>query len=192
MIGRPIAILAAPGRETEMPTILARVRASERVDHYETVRRRKDGSLVEISLTVSPIRDHRGHIVGASKIARDISGRRQLEAERELRVGELRHRVKNLLTIIGAIANQTAVEGLSARDYRIDFMGRLAALTAAHEAAFQAEAGVDLAALINRLLEPYVHGEWGDVMVEGGQRSPYPSERFNRSPSSCTSSPPMP
>ena len=77
MIGRPIAILAAPDRENEMPAILERIRRGEKVDHYETVRRRKDGSLVDISLTVSPIRDETGRIVGASKIARDITERRR-------------------------------------------------------------------------------------------------------------------
>ena len=179
MVGRNIAVLAAPGRENEMPAILERIRRGERVDHFETVRRRKDGSLVEIALTVSPIRDQRGQIVGASKIVRDISGRRQLEKERELRVGELRHRVKNLLTIVGAIASQTAVTGLSAQDYRDDFMGRLSALAAAHDAAFQAEAGADLATLITRLLEPYVHGAWGDVVtIEGGQAVDIPKQRI--------------
>ena len=62
MIGRPIAILAAPDRENEMPAILESIRRGEKVDHYETVRRRKDGSLVDISLTVSPIRDETGRI----------------------------------------------------------------------------------------------------------------------------------
>ena len=70
----PDRSLAAPGREDEMPMILERIRRGERVDHYDTLRRRKDGSLVEISLTVSPIRDGHGRIIGASKIARDISG----------------------------------------------------------------------------------------------------------------------
>ena len=84
MIGRPIAVLAAPGREDEMPAILERIRRGERVDHFETVRRRKNGSLVEIALTVSPIRDQGGQIVGASKIARDIGDRRQAEQAREL------------------------------------------------------------------------------------------------------------
>ena len=60
MIGRPIAVLAAPDRENEMPAILESIRRGEKVDHYETVRRRKDGSLVDISLTVWPIRDETG------------------------------------------------------------------------------------------------------------------------------------
>jgi PAS domain S-box-containing protein len=78
-VGRPIAMLAAPGRELEMTTILERIRRGERVEHFETVRRRKDGGLLEISLTVSPIRDQQGQIVGASKIARDITLRRRTE-----------------------------------------------------------------------------------------------------------------
>ena len=136
--------------------ILERIRRGERVDNYETVRRRKDGSLVEISLTVSPILDNRGRVVGASKIARDITGRRLLEREREIRVGELQHRIKNLLGMVGSIARQTAVADRTAEDYRNVFLGRIAALTTAHEAAFQEQGEVDLAALITRLLEPYV------------------------------------
>jgi PAS domain S-box-containing protein len=90
MVGRHISVLAAPGRENEMPAILERIRSGEKVDHYETVRRRKDGSLIRISLTVSPIRDEAGQIVGASKIARDITEVKR--AEEALRVSEERFR----------------------------------------------------------------------------------------------------
>lgn len=164
IVGRSISVLAAPGREDEMPLILERIRRGERVDHYDTLRRRKDGSLVEISLTVSPIRDRRGLIIGASKIARDISERRQLEQERELRLGELRHRVKNLLAMVGAIVHQTKAAHVTAEAYRASLMGRITALAAAHEAAFQTDAGADLASLIGRLLEPYV-GDGCDDLV---------------------------
>jgi PAS domain S-box-containing protein len=157
IVGRHISVLAAPGRENEMPMILERIRRGERVDHFETLRRRKDGTLVEISLSVSPVRDRQGRIVGASKIARDIAERRRMEQERELRLDELRHRVKNLLGMVGAIARQTGVEGCSGEDYRDDFLGRLEALAAAHEAAFEEQNGSDLAALVGRLLEPYTH-----------------------------------
>jgi PAS domain S-box-containing protein len=81
-IGRSVLMLLPLDRHDEETAILARLRAGERVDHYETVRRRKDGSLIDISLTVSPVRDRRGRIIGASKIARDIT--RQKHAEREL------------------------------------------------------------------------------------------------------------
>ena len=73
VVGKPISIIAAPDRVDEMPRILARILHGERIDHYETVRRAKSGKLVNISLTVSPLYDAEGRIVGASKIARDIT-----------------------------------------------------------------------------------------------------------------------
>ena len=79
MIGNPIAILAAPDRIDEMPRILARIRNGERVEHYETKRRAKSGQILDISLTVSPVRDPHGQIVGASKIARDITEKKLAE-----------------------------------------------------------------------------------------------------------------
>ncbi len=81
IIGKPIALLIPPGREDEEPVILARIRRGERIDSYETVRRRKDGGLFDVSLTVSPIKDPDGIIIGASKIARNISGRKRVEKE---------------------------------------------------------------------------------------------------------------
>ncbi|MGH7057201.1 MAG: PAS domain S-box protein, partial [Acetobacteraceae bacterium] len=79
-IGRPVTILMPPERKDEEPGILARIRRGERVDRYETVRQRKDGSLLDISLSVSPIRDAEGRVVAASKVARDITWRKRAEA----------------------------------------------------------------------------------------------------------------
>src|SRR5687768_2769761 len=79
VIGKPVIILFPADHIDEEPGILSRIRAGERVEHYETVRLRKDGSPVDISLTVSPIRGPGGNIIGASKIARDISARRHSE-----------------------------------------------------------------------------------------------------------------
>jgi two-component system cell cycle sensor histidine kinase/response regulator CckA len=82
-IGKTVAELLIPlDRQDEEPRILARLHAGERVDHFETVRRRRDGSLVDISLTISPVRDPHGRIVGASKIARDITERKRAEQVR--------------------------------------------------------------------------------------------------------------
>jgi PAS domain S-box-containing protein len=81
IIGRPVTLLIPADRLQEEPRIIARLKAGERVDHFETIRRRKDGSLLDISLTISPVINSRGIIIGASKIARDITERRRAEAE---------------------------------------------------------------------------------------------------------------
>jgi len=79
MIGQPIAKLAPPERADEMPRILERIRRGERIEHFESVRRAKSGELVNVSLTISPVLDSSGKIVGASKIARDIRERKRAE-----------------------------------------------------------------------------------------------------------------
>ena len=79
VIGRPILVLIPPHLHHEEDAILSRLRNGERIDHFETVRRRKDGALINISLTVSPVRDAKGRIIGASKVARDITERKRAE-----------------------------------------------------------------------------------------------------------------
>jgi PAS domain S-box-containing protein len=80
IIGQSVTVLIPADRLDEEPQILARLRRGERVDHFETVRRRKDGALLDVSLTISPIKDATGRVIGASKIARDITARRRVEA----------------------------------------------------------------------------------------------------------------
>jgi PAS domain S-box-containing protein len=82
-VGQSIYLIIPNDRHKEEEQILARLAQGERIEHYETVRQRKDGSLINISLTVSPILDREGHIIGASKIARDITERRRIEEQRE-------------------------------------------------------------------------------------------------------------
>ena len=88
VIGKPIAILIPPDRHNEETAILERLRRGERIGSYETVRRHKDGSPVNVSLTVSPLKNTEGRVIGASKIARNITER--LYAERALRESEAR------------------------------------------------------------------------------------------------------
>ena len=116
----------APGRNADDPRADPAWRAL--TNSFDTTRRRKDGSVVEISLTVSPIYDAAGRIVGASKIARDISERRAAERQQELLLGELDHRVRNTLMVVLGLTSQT----LSPGPERDALLGRLHAI--AHEA----------------------------------------------------------
>lgn len=111
IIGKPVATLIPADRETEEQSILARIRRGERVRHFETLRRRKDGQLIAISLTISPVRNSKGVIIGASKIARDISDRKRLEEARRALSLEINHRTKNLLAVVEAVVRQTAAHG---------------------------------------------------------------------------------
>ena len=97
MIGTSIRRVIPPDRQSEEDEVLAKIRRGEKVDHFETIRQRKDGSLVPISLTVSPIRDEEGTVVGASKIARDITERKLVEQSRAelLRVAQEASRLKD-------------------------------------------------------------------------------------------------
>jgi PAS domain S-box-containing protein len=130
-IGKPVTMLIPTERRDEEPKILERIRSGERIDHYETIRRRKDGSLIEISLTVSPVRNAEGEVIGASKIARDITERRRAQEQQALLLGEMKHRVRNTLATVQAIATQTLRSAAS--EDRDAFLARLRALAGAHD-----------------------------------------------------------
>jgi PAS domain S-box-containing protein len=131
VIGKSITILIPLDRLDEESEILERIGRGARIDHYETLRRRKDGSLVEISLTVSPIKNAEGRIVGASKIARDITERRRSQERQQLLIAEIKHRIKNTLATVQSIAVQT-LRSTSAEE-RQAFVERLRALAGAHD-----------------------------------------------------------
>jgi PAS domain S-box-containing protein len=151
-MGKPVKMLFPADRENEEPAILERIRRGQRVDHYETVRRRKRGSLIDVSLTVSPIRNSHGKIVGASKISRDISERKRLQLHQQFLVRELEHRTSNLFGVIQHIVNRSLVEPetLQAKDV---LNGRLQALARAHGMMAAATwVGAPLTAIIRREL----------------------------------------
>jgi PAS domain S-box-containing protein len=98
VIGKPVIILIPPDRQQEEPEILRRLQRGERVDHFETIRRRKDGQLLNVSLTISPVKDMAGRIIGASKIARDITQQKLAEEECERSNRDLRRANQDLET----------------------------------------------------------------------------------------------
>lgn len=111
VLGRHISVIMPPELLEDMPKILGRIRRGERVEHYQTKRRRKDGTIIDVSLTVSPIRDAEGNIVGASKIGRDITREKLAEVERleaDKRKDEflamLAHELRNPLSAISGAA----------------------------------------------------------------------------------------
>ena len=167
VIGRPVTMLIPPDRLDEEPEILARIRRGERVDHYETVRRRKDGSLVEISLTVSPVKDAEGRIVGASKIARDITERRQAQVQQILLLREINHRVKNLFTLAGGLVALSTRSARSVQELAEAVRARFGALARAHELtlpdlterAGKADRATTLHALVRIVVSPYADSE---------------------------------
>jgi len=134
-VGRSIMLIIPPERHAEETLVLERIRRGEEVDHFETERVRKDGTRVEISLTVSPVRDATGRIIGASKIARDITARRRVEAERERlhREVEAASRAKDeflamlgheLRNPLGAISNASQLLDVSEPDSSRAAFGR--------------------------------------------------------------------
>jgi PAS domain S-box-containing protein len=167
VVGRPITILIPEARQDEEPGILARIRRGERVDHYETIRRRKDGSLVEISLTVSPVRDAQGRIIGASKIARDITERRRAQEQQQLLLREMNHRVKNLFTIANGVVSLSARSAAAREELAQAIQGRLGALARAHELTLpdltggthRTDKAITLDALLRTIVSPYLQSE---------------------------------
>ena len=132
MIGKPISLLIPPDRHDEEPSILARLRKGQRIEHYETVRRRKDGELIDISLSVSPLADSTGKIVGASKIARDITASAGPELQ-SLLLEEMRHRINNLFAVTNSLVTLSARTSKTPTEMEAAIKERLAALSRAQQ-----------------------------------------------------------
>ncbi len=163
VIGKPITIIIPKDRLDEETDILRRIRRGERIDHFETVRQRKDGSLINVSLTVSPVTDGSGKVIGASKIARDITEQKRREEQIALLAREAEHRTKNLLALAQATVHLTQADTPDELKAAID--GRLQALAKAHRLLAQSRwAGADLRAIVADELSPYLGN--GDARAE--------------------------
>lgn len=155
-IGRSVEIIIPPDRSHEEAAILERIRRGERVEPHETIRQRKDGSQIHVSLTVSPVHDEYGNVVGASKIARDITARKEVERLQQVLMGELKHRVKNILATVQAVARQTFSTSQDLQKARDVFDARLQSLANAHDLLTrEAGDGADMSQVLAEVLAPY-------------------------------------
>ena len=165
-IGKPVTILIPSDREKEEPAILERIRSGERIDHYETIRLRKDGTPRDMSLTISPIKDSTGTIIGASKIARDITERKQADAQIKYLARETEHRTKNILATVQAIVHLTQAENVA--DFKNAIEGRVQALANVHRLFVETRwAGAELQGLVTAELAPYRKGDGTRVTIDG-------------------------
>lgn len=160
MVGQSITVLFPPDRQEEESEIIMRLQRGERIEHYETIRLRKDGTAVDVSLAVSPIMDEDGNVRGASKIARDITERRRNEEQQRLLLREMEHRMKNLFTLAGGIVNLSARSAASMDDLVSTISLRLSSLAKAQALTMSGtSSGMEkppgLHALIRTILSPY-------------------------------------
>jgi PAS domain S-box-containing protein len=166
VIGKSIKILIPPDYQNEEDRILERVRRGERIDHYETVRQRKHGSLIDISLTVSPIRNAQGKVIGASKIARDITERKRSETQISVLAREAEHRAKNILATVQAMVHLTQSETPDGLKEAIE--GRIQALANVHVLFVQSRwSGAELRNLVTQELSPYCGEEDTRAQIDG-------------------------
>ncbi|MEW9614398.1 chemotaxis protein CheB [Shinella sp. S4-D37] len=160
IVGKSVMTLIPPDRHAEEAGIMDRVRRGDHIQHYETIRQRKDGSSVWVSLSISPIQDARGVVIGASKIARDTTERRLADEHRQILVGELNHRVKNTLAVVQSIASQTLGGASSMAEARDAFSSRLMNLAKTHDVLTRESwTGANLADIVADTIKPHAGGQ---------------------------------
>ncbi len=168
-IGQPITIVIPQNRQDEERAILTRIRRGERVEHFETVRQRKHGSLIVVSLTVSPVKNAEGRIVGASKSARDITEQKRAQEQIATLAREAEHRSKNLLATVQAtvsLSQSDTPEGLKRA-----IEGRILALANVNSLFVESRwIGAELSTITaTQELSPYSEKEEGRVQIDGPQ-----------------------
>ncbi|AYD04704.1 PAS domain S-box protein [Neorhizobium sp. NCHU2750] len=156
IVGQSVLMLVPKDRVDEEPALLEQVKAGLVIEAYETKRRHKDGHLVDVLLSVSPIHDTAGKVVGASKIAHDISAKMEADRLQAVLIGELHHRVKNVFATVIAIARQTFAKATDTQDAVAAFEARLSAMAHAHDLLAEGDwQSADLAAVVEQAAAPY-------------------------------------
>lgn len=159
-VGNSILMLIPENRRAEEVDIIDRVRRGLRVDTFETVRVRKDGSFIPVSLTISPIKNGEGEIVGASKIVRDISQTKESERRIRLLMREVNHRVKNQFAVIISMVRETAKRAISPRDFERQIRDRIIALSRSHDLLVTSDwQGATVFDLVEEHLKPFGYEE---------------------------------
>lgn len=166
MVGKSVTILIPADRLDEETLILDRIRRGEVVDHFETIRVRKDGTRLPVSLTISPIRAADGAIIGVSKIARDISERRESERRIGMLMREVNHRVKNQFAVILSMIRETSRRATDIEEFDSKIGERIMALSRSHDLLVQGDwRGVNMFELLVAHLRPA--GEDQPVTMSG-------------------------
>jgi PAS domain S-box-containing protein len=167
-VGQPITIVIPADRLNEERIILTRIRRGERIDHFETIRQRKHGSLIVVSVTVSPVKNADGKIVGASKIARDITEQKRAQEQIATLAREAEHRSKNLLATVQATVSLSRSDTAEGLKQAIE--GRIQALAKVHSLFVDTHwIGAELSAIAMQELAPYSQNEKTGVQINGPQ-----------------------
>ena len=165
-VGQPITIVIPRDRHSEETDILSRIRRGERIDHFETIRQRKHGDRIIVSLTVSPVKNAEGKIVGASKIARDITEQKRAQDMITALAREAEHRSKNLLANVQATVNLSKADTPEGLKQAIE--GRIQALANVNSLFVESRwTGAELSSIASRELAPYAESVESRVSLGG-------------------------
>ena len=157
-IGRSVLMLIPDSLQSVEAEILDRVRLGEEVASYETTRRREDGTYLSVSLTISPIRAADGTIIGASKIARDITVAKDNERRIHLLMREVNHRVKNQFAVILSVIRETSRRATDPSEFEEQVRDRIMALSRSHDLLVTSDwYGASLLDLLQEHLKPFGH-----------------------------------
>jgi PAS domain S-box-containing protein len=173
VLGKSITLIIPDDRQHEEVDFINRLRRGERIQHFETLRRKKNGELFPISVSISPIRDRSGRVIGASKIARDITGQHRAAEQQRLLLSEMKHRVGNSFAIAGSLLSLCARQANTVEDFVTLMRGRFVALAAAHSLTAPATSeGASssgekpLRVLLEAILQPFAGSHSVSVNVE--------------------------